>query len=222
MTDQGPLHPTETDLCMVLNVWVTAKIHINSHPNIIRSLPAVEQNAKYLPKTRYLCVGESIAIMHPCTSLSLRSLATVVSFNFRLDTSVISSSFWVSRVDLLNSSCTGHSHKRVGAKCIKCVNQCSFRKKHLDQKADQYLEPKVLSHKTEHPANNHNTLQPCWGLTCCSVSSVASSFSLCSSRHMSRSLIFSPCTSTWSERTLTWGQSSLNNMPHVNCVLFSG
>lgn len=33
-------------------------------------------------------------------------------------------------------------------------------------------------------------------LTCCNISSVAFSFSRCSSRHRSRSLIFSPCAST--------------------------
>lgn len=42
--------------------------------------------------------------------------------------------------------------------------------------------------------------------TCCNISSVPFSFSLCSSRHTSRSLIFSPCASTWSVKTLTWRQ----------------
>lgn len=40
-----------------------------------------------------------------CTSLSLWSLSTAVSFSFRLDTSVISSSFWVSRAVRFSSSC---------------------------------------------------------------------------------------------------------------------
>lgn len=39
--------------------------------------------------------------------------------------------------------------------------------------------------------------------TCCSISSVAFSFSLCSSRQNSRSRIFSPWASTWSVSTLT-------------------
>lgn len=39
------------------------------------------------------------------TSLSLWSLSTAVSFSFRLDTSVISSSFWVSSAVRFTSSC---------------------------------------------------------------------------------------------------------------------
>ena len=39
--------------------------------------------------------------------------------------------------------------------------------------------------------------------TCCSISSVLLSLSRLSSRQTSRSLIFSPCASTWSVRTLT-------------------
>lgn len=48
--------------------------------------------------------------------------------------------------------------------------------------------------------------------TCCSISSVALSFSLCSSKHKSRSRIFSPWASTWSVNTLTCtGQSPLHS-----------
>lgn len=43
-------------------------------------------------------------------------------------------------------------------------------------------------------------LRPC---TCCSISSVALSLSWCSTRELSRSLIFNPCASTWSVSTLT-------------------
>lgn len=43
----------------------------------------------------------------------------------------------------------------------------------------------------------------CEVLTCCSISSVELSLCWCSSRELSRSLIFTPWASTWSVRTLT-------------------
>lgn len=59
------------------------------------------------------------------------------------------------------------------------------------------------SHQSLLRQNEDKTDMELWN-TCCSISSVAFSFSLCSSRQNSRSRIFSPWASTWSVSTLTW------------------
>lgn len=92
--------PTETDLCdFNNNDWVAARTQ--SHTS---------------HKTRYRCswelhylcsASQPSHVIRTSTSLSLWSRSTAVSFSFRLDTSVISSSFWVSSADRFNSSWEG-------------------------------------------------------------------------------------------------------------------
>lgn len=81
-----------------------------------------------------------------------------------------------------------------------------------------YVSSKVLWHKQEREISTGDKKKNrCQDKhTCCSISSVALSFSLCSSKHKSRSRIFSPWASTWSVNTLTCrGQSPL----HSNLLL---